>query len=265
MRDRWRAVGVLAAALFAVNVVARVINRFGLRRDDRRRPGVAGMFVVIGLILARGVPLGPAVPGGPLEPLTSPLRCAVALAADRAGRPAAGRATDPFAGGAGAFFAQIWLYLAAAGGGGVSRLPGAHRAGPGLPVPAAQAVRRGEGGQAPPASSAADPPQDRAGRRRGGSGQVGVVGGEAQRAVERHRARVALLDLEEGVRGAPSRRPRSASAADHLPGQALPTRLRRHLDQAQPEPAALAGDRGPAGGQQRPSAYRWAKRSGARR
>ena len=46
-------VGVLAAALFAVNVVARLVIRFGFDGDDTAADRVSlAMFVVIGLILA---------------------------------------------------------------------------------------------------------------------------------------------------------------------------------------------------------------------
>ncbi len=46
-------VGVLAAALFAVNVVARLITRFGFDGDDTAADRVSlAMFTVIGLILA---------------------------------------------------------------------------------------------------------------------------------------------------------------------------------------------------------------------
>ncbi|GAB3953967.1 hypothetical protein GCM10027614_60260 [Micromonospora vulcania] len=53
MDGRWRDVGVLAGALFAVNVVARLITRFGFDGDDAAADRVSlVMFVVIGLILA---------------------------------------------------------------------------------------------------------------------------------------------------------------------------------------------------------------------
>ncbi|WP_030490466.1 hypothetical protein [Micromonospora chokoriensis] len=53
MDKRWRDIGVLVAALFAVNVVARLIIRFGFEGDDTAADRVSlGMFTVIGLILA---------------------------------------------------------------------------------------------------------------------------------------------------------------------------------------------------------------------
>ncbi|MET8118775.1 hypothetical protein [Micromonospora sp. NPDC005189] len=117
MDRRWRDIGVLAAALFAVNVVARLIIRFGFDGDDTAADRVSlVMFVVIGLILAvvafrwgRRRPLADwaadmalAVPVAMvLTVLVGPL-----LIGD-----------NPFAGGAATFFAQIWLYLLAAGAG----------------------------------------------------------------------------------------------------------------------------------------------------
>ncbi|RGC70411.1 hypothetical protein C5N14_02920 [Micromonospora sp. MW-13] len=53
MKDRWRAFGVLAAALFAVNVVARVVIRLGFDGADTAADRVSlAMFLVIGAILA---------------------------------------------------------------------------------------------------------------------------------------------------------------------------------------------------------------------
>ncbi|TDB72639.1 hypothetical protein [Micromonospora sp. KC723] len=117
MRDRWRAVGVLAGALFAVNVVARVIIKLGFDGNDTATDRVSlGMFVVIGTILAVvvfvqgrtrpagawGADIGAAVVVAlALTVLVGPL-----LVGD-----------NPVGGGAGLFFAQIWLYLLAAGAG----------------------------------------------------------------------------------------------------------------------------------------------------
>ncbi|TDC72588.1 hypothetical protein E1193_27425 [Micromonospora sp. KC606] len=117
MRDRWRAVGVLAGALFAVNMVARLIIKLGFDGNDTAADRVSlGMFVVIGTILAAvvfvqgrnrpagawGADMGAAVVFAlVLTVLVGPL-----LVGD-----------NPFGGGAGLFFAQIWLYLLAAGAG----------------------------------------------------------------------------------------------------------------------------------------------------
>ncbi|PZG00514.1 hypothetical protein [Micromonospora deserti] len=118
MNKRWQAIGVLAVALFAVNVVARLVIRFGFDADDTAaadRLSLA-MFLVIGLILAV------------VAFVWGRRRPAAAWGADVAA--AVGIAllltvlvapllvgNNPFAGGAGTFFAQIWLYLAATGAG----------------------------------------------------------------------------------------------------------------------------------------------------
>ncbi|MCM0673820.1 hypothetical protein NCC78_03745 [Micromonospora phytophila] len=118
MRERWRAIGLLAVALFVVNVVARLVIRFGSDGDDSAAADRVslGMFVVIGLILAAVAFVWgrrrPAAAWGAdmaagvgiallLTVLVGPL-----LVGD-----------NPFGGGAGTFFAQIWLYLAATGAG----------------------------------------------------------------------------------------------------------------------------------------------------
>ena len=110
MDGRWRNVGVLAGALFAVNVVARLIIRLGFDGDDAAADRVSlAMFVVIGLILAV-VAFG----WGRRRPLAAwgadvALAVLVALALTvLVGPLLVGH--SPFAGGAGTFFAQIWLY-----------------------------------------------------------------------------------------------------------------------------------------------------------
>ncbi|SCG57291.1 hypothetical protein [Micromonospora inositola] len=117
MRERWRAVGVLAAALFTVNVVARLVIKFGFAGDDTAADRVSlVMFVVIGLILAamafrwgrdRSV-------GRWAGDLAAAVGVALALTVFVAPLLVG---ENPFGGGAGLFFAQIWLYLAAAGAG----------------------------------------------------------------------------------------------------------------------------------------------------
>jgi hypothetical protein len=117
MRQRWLPVGVLALVLFAINAVTRLIVRFGFSGDEQAQSRAS--FVMFGLI---GVLLG-------------------ALAFVRAGREPVGRwladlgtaaavallltlfvgpfisGSTPLAGGAGDFFAQVWLYIGCAGGG----------------------------------------------------------------------------------------------------------------------------------------------------
>ncbi|MFI6270272.1 hypothetical protein [Micromonospora zamorensis] len=117
MDRRWRDVGVLVAALFAVNVVARLIIRFGFEGDDTAADRVSlAMFAVIGLILAvvafrwaRRRPLAGWGADMALVVLVAMLLTVLfgpLLIGD-----------NPFAGGAATFFAQIWLYLLAAGAG----------------------------------------------------------------------------------------------------------------------------------------------------
>ncbi|MER7458494.1 hypothetical protein [Micromonospora sp. NPDC126480] len=116
MSQRWRAVGVLAGALFLVNVVARLIIRFGFDGDDTTAADRVslGMFVVLGLILAvvafvwsRHRPVA-----GWAADVTAAVGVALALTVF-VGPLLVGR--NPFGDGAGMFFAQIWLYLAATG------------------------------------------------------------------------------------------------------------------------------------------------------
>ncbi|WFF06990.1 hypothetical protein O7622_28950 [Micromonospora sp. WMMD1076] len=113
MDQRWRAVGVLAAVLFGVNVVARLVIRLAFPDDDTASGRVSlAMFLVIGLILA-----GTAFRWGADRPLgrwAGDLAAAVAIALALTvfvGPLLVGE--NPFGGGAGLFFAQIWLYLAA--------------------------------------------------------------------------------------------------------------------------------------------------------
>ncbi|WP_434741629.1 hypothetical protein [Micromonospora sp. SH-82] len=117
MNERWRAVGALAGALFAVNVVARLVIRFGFGGgDDETAAGWVSlaMFAVIGVVLATL-----AFRWGrdrPVERWGTDLGAALLVAlllTIFVGPLLVGR--NPFADGAGAFFAQIWLYLAAAG------------------------------------------------------------------------------------------------------------------------------------------------------
>ncbi|MEU1755870.1 hypothetical protein ABZ436_24865 [Micromonospora matsumotoense] len=117
MRDRWRAVGVLAAALFAVNVLARVIIKLGFDGNDTAADRVSlGMFIVVGLVLA-GVVLarGRVVPAARWGADVAAAVVVALLLTVLVGPLLVGN--NPFGGGAGLFFAQIWLYLAAAAAG----------------------------------------------------------------------------------------------------------------------------------------------------
>ncbi|RZU78036.1 hypothetical protein EV384_6785 [Micromonospora kangleipakensis] len=117
MLQRWRAVGLLAMALFAVNVLARLVIRFGFDGDDTAADRVSlVMFVVIGLILA-----AVAFRWGrdrPVARWAGDLAAAVGVALTLTVFVAPLLVGEnPFGGGAGLFFAQIWLYLAATAAG----------------------------------------------------------------------------------------------------------------------------------------------------
>ncbi|MFG2048260.1 hypothetical protein ACGFIW_12620 [Micromonospora sp. NPDC048935] len=117
MDRRWRDIGVLVAALFAVNVVARLIIRFGFEEDDTVADRVSlAMFAVIGLTLAvvafrwgRRRPLADWATDMALVVLVAMVLTVLV------GPLLIGH--NPFAGGAPTFFAQIWLYLLASGAG----------------------------------------------------------------------------------------------------------------------------------------------------
>ncbi len=110
MRQRWAPIVALAVGLFLVNVIARLITRFGYDGDGAAENRVSlMMFAVIGLALAvatfvrsqqmrpsRWLPeIGAAAVGGMLlTVLVGPF-----VSGDL-----------PFSGGAGNFFSQIWLY-----------------------------------------------------------------------------------------------------------------------------------------------------------
>ena len=117
MKDRWLPVGVLAGVLFAINVVARLIIRFGFDGDDEMSDRISlVMFAVIGLILA-----GVAFVVGRRQPVarwSGDVAAAVLVALVLTifvGPFLSGN--EPFSNGAGEFFVQIWLYAGFAGGG----------------------------------------------------------------------------------------------------------------------------------------------------
>ena len=110
-QQRWFPPAALAAGLFAVNVAARLIIRLGFEGDDAAESrATIIMFGVIGLVLAvwtflacqRKRPsdwllpdlVGGAVGGLLLTVLVGPFVSG----------------GQPFAGGAGDFFAQVWMY-----------------------------------------------------------------------------------------------------------------------------------------------------------
>ena len=109
MKQRWVPVAILAVALFAINVVARLIVRFGTDSNATESRVSIAMFAVVGVTLAvvtflrcqhkrpsQWLPeIGAAALGGML------LTILVGPFVSGAG---------PFAGGAGNFFSQVWLY-----------------------------------------------------------------------------------------------------------------------------------------------------------
>ncbi|ABP56192.1 hypothetical protein [Salinispora tropica] len=116
MRQRWRVTGALAGALFAVNVVARVIIRVGFDDADTTAADRVslGMFVVIGVGLAAVAfdwsRRRPAAEWG--ADIAAAVGVALALTV-LVGPLLVGK--NPFGDGAGTFFAQIWLYFAVTG------------------------------------------------------------------------------------------------------------------------------------------------------
>ena len=110
MKQRWVPIAILAVGLFAINVIARLVIRLGFSGDDTAESRVSIiMFAVIGVALAvvtfiRAQQIPPskwlpelaagAIGGMLLTVLVGPF-----VSGD-----------GPFAGGAGNFFAQIWLY-----------------------------------------------------------------------------------------------------------------------------------------------------------
>lgn len=110
MRQRWLRIGVLAGALFAINVAARLVARLAYHSDDDKQTAVGLVsMVVIGLVFA-----GLAFVWGRDRPFG-------VLVADLAGAAVIGCAftifvgpfisgEGPFSDGAGVFFGQIWQY-----------------------------------------------------------------------------------------------------------------------------------------------------------
>lgn len=114
-QQRWFRIAALAVALFAINVVARLVIRLSSGSDDDSASGLASiaMFAVIALVLGvltfiRSQRVKPsdwlpdigfgALAGMALIVLVGPL-----VSGD-----------SPFEGGAGNFFAQIWLFAGCA-------------------------------------------------------------------------------------------------------------------------------------------------------
>src|SRR3954454_19515397 len=117
MNERWRPVGILAAGLFAVNLIARLVVRFGAGKDDSKQ-------VTIGLwaLIAVGAVLIPVAfwwaRRRPLPRVIGDIAIAVAVACVLAvliGPFVSGVA--PFKDGVGLVFRQFFYYAAVSAGG----------------------------------------------------------------------------------------------------------------------------------------------------
>jgi hypothetical protein len=117
MNERWKPVGILAGALFAVNLLARLVVRFAAGSDD-------GKQVTIGLwaLIAVGVVLIPVAfwwaRRWPLPRVIGDIAIAVLVACVLAvlvGPFVSG--TTPFSDGVGLIFRQFFYYVAVSAGG----------------------------------------------------------------------------------------------------------------------------------------------------
>jgi hypothetical protein len=110
MRQRWVQIASLAAALFAINVIARVVIRIGFNEDDTAQNRVSIiMFAVIGLVLATVTFFrSQRVPPSSWLPELAAAAIGGMLLTILVGPFVSG--DSPFSGGAGNFFSQVWLY-----------------------------------------------------------------------------------------------------------------------------------------------------------
>lgn len=110
MRQRWVPIALLAAGLFAVNVIARLIIRIGFADDESAQNTVTiVMFAVIGLVLAVVAYVrAQRVPPGAWLPELAAAAVGGMLLTILIGPFVSG--DTPFGGGAGNFFSQVWLY-----------------------------------------------------------------------------------------------------------------------------------------------------------
>jgi hypothetical protein len=119
MWERWRQIGLVAAGLFAVTVAARLVSRFSANDNKHMQDRIswvafgviAAGLSVLAFLWARRYPMlrvtfdlgGAVLIACLLSVLVGPLITG----------------GGPFKNGAGFFFAQIWLYLGVAFGGGL--------------------------------------------------------------------------------------------------------------------------------------------------
>nr|BFE67952.1 hypothetical protein GCM10020092_012530 [Actinoplanes digitatis] len=110
MKQRWVPVAVLAAGLFAINVIARLVIRIGFADNETAESRVSLiMFAAIGVVLAivtfvraQRVPTGtwlPEIGAAALGGMLLTILVGPFISGD-----------TPFAAGAGNFFSQVWLY-----------------------------------------------------------------------------------------------------------------------------------------------------------
>lgn len=110
MRQRWVQIALLAVALFAVNVIARTVIRIWFDEDNAAQNWASiAMFAVIGVVLAIvAFVRAQRVPPGTWLPDLAAAAVAGMLLTVLVGPLVSG--DGPFAGGAGNFFSQVWLY-----------------------------------------------------------------------------------------------------------------------------------------------------------
>lgn len=110
MRQRWLRVAQLAAALFAVNVVTRLVVRFGFDGQDAAETRASMvMFAVVAAVLGVVTFLRARhVLPGTWAPEIAAAALAGMLLTIFIGPFVSG--STPFNGGAGNFFSQVWLY-----------------------------------------------------------------------------------------------------------------------------------------------------------
>jgi hypothetical protein len=119
MRDRWQPVGILAGVLFAINAVIRFIVWQVAPKSDNKQIafGFLGLGLVALVMAVAAYRWGRRYPMhrvGPDLAVAVSVGCLLTVLVG----PFAG-GTAPFKEGAGMFFAEIWHYLAFAGGGAV--------------------------------------------------------------------------------------------------------------------------------------------------
>jgi hypothetical protein len=110
MRQRWVQIALLAVALFAINVIARLVIRIGFAENDSAENTVSIiMFAAIGIVLA-AVTFVRAQRTPPSSWLPELAAAAIGgmLLTILIGPFVSG--DSPFSGGAGNFFSQVWLY-----------------------------------------------------------------------------------------------------------------------------------------------------------